>query len=133
MGLSEWAGLAATTFFAALLYTISGFGFALLAAPLYLLFVDPTRAIQLVIIISTALSIVVIPGLRRAVAPWLLLRLVAGSLVGLPVGLVAFRLADPVLVRGGRRRSDPRFCHADVGVEARARPKLGAARHEPQS
>jgi len=101
MGLSEWAGLAATTFFAALLYTISGFGFALLAAPLYLLFVDPTRAIQLVIIISTALSIVVIPGLRRAVAPWLLLRLVAGSLVGPPVGLVAFRLADPVLVRGG--------------------------------
>ena len=76
MDLSEWAGLAATTFVAALLYTMSGFGFALLAAPLYLMFVDPTSAIQLVIIISTALSVVVVPGLRRAVAPWLLLRLV---------------------------------------------------------
>ena len=91
--------LAATTFGSALLYAISGFGFAVLAAPLFLLFLDPARAIQLVIIISTALSIVVMPGLLRAIAPGLLLRLVLGSLVGLPLGLVAFRHADPILVR----------------------------------
>ncbi len=91
--------LAATTFGSALLYAISGFGFAVLAAPLFLLFLDPARAIQLVIIISTALSILVVPGLLRAIAPWLLLRLALGSLVGLPLGLVAFRHADPILVR----------------------------------
>jgi len=91
--------LAATTFGSALLYAISGFGFAVLAAPLFLLFLDPQRAIQLVIIISTALSIVVLPGLLPAIAPWLLLRLTLGSLVGLPLGLVAFRYADPTLVR----------------------------------
>ena len=91
--------LAATTFVAALLYSISGFGFAVLAAPLFLLFLDPARAIQLVIIISTALSILVLRGLLPAIAPWLLLRLALGSLVGLPLGLVAFRYADPILVR----------------------------------
>jgi uncharacterized membrane protein YfcA len=91
--------LAATTFGSALLYAISGFGFAVLAAPLFLLFLDPPRAIQLVIIISTVLSIVVLPGLLSAIAPWLLLRLALGSLVGLPLGLVAFRYADPTLVR----------------------------------
>jgi uncharacterized membrane protein YfcA len=91
--------LAATTIVAALIYAISGFGFAVLAAPLFLLFLDPGRAIQLVIIISTALSIVVVPGLLRAIAPWLLLRLALGNLVGLPLGLVAFRHADPILVR----------------------------------
>jgi hypothetical protein len=91
--------LAATTFGSALLYAISGFGFAVLAAPLFLLFLDPARAIQLVIIISTVLSIVVLRGLLPAVAPWLLLRLALGSLVGLPLGLVAFRYADPILVR----------------------------------
>jgi uncharacterized protein len=91
--------LAATTFGSALLYAISGFGFAVLAAPLFLLFLDPARAIQLVIIISTALSIVVLRGLLGAIAPWLLLRLALGSLVGLPLGLVAFRYADPILVR----------------------------------
>jgi uncharacterized membrane protein YfcA len=91
--------LAATTIVTALLYAISGFGFAVLAAPLFLLFLDPARAIQLVIIISTALAIVVMPGLLRAIAPGLLLRLALGSLVGLPLGLVAFRYADPILVR----------------------------------
>jgi uncharacterized protein len=39
--LAHWAGLAATTFVAALLYAVSGFGFAVLAAPLFLLFADP--------------------------------------------------------------------------------------------
>jgi uncharacterized protein len=91
--------LAATTFGSALLYSISGFGFAVLAAPLFLLFLDPARAIQLVIIISTALSIIVLRGLLPAIAPLLLLRLALGSLVGLPLGLVAFRYADPILVR----------------------------------
>jgi uncharacterized membrane protein YfcA len=91
--------LAATTFGSALLYATSGFGFAVLAAPLFLLFLDPPRAIQIVIIISTVLSIVVLRGLLPAIAPWLLLRLAFGSLVGLPLGLVAFRYADPTLVR----------------------------------
>ena len=91
--------LAATTFGAALLYAVTGFGFAVLAAPLFLLFTDPAPAIQLVIIISTVLSIVVLRGLLPAIAPWLLLRLALGSLVGLPLGLVAFRYADPLLVR----------------------------------
>src|SRR5437870_839455 len=48
--------LAATTFGSALLYAISGFGVAVLAAPLFLLFLDPARAIRLVIIISTVLA-----------------------------------------------------------------------------
>jgi uncharacterized protein len=99
MASSIFIVLAATTFGSALLYAISGFGFAVLAAPLFLLFLDPMRAIQLIIIISFAVSIVVLRGLLPAIAPWLLLRLVLGSLVGLPVGLVAFRYADPILVR----------------------------------
>src|SRR6266404_9320626 len=44
--------LATTTFVAALLYAVTGFGFAVLAAPIFLLFTDPAPAIQLVIIIS---------------------------------------------------------------------------------
>jgi len=99
MAIGIFIVLAATTFGSALLYAISGFGFAVLAAPLFLLFLDPARAIQLVIIISAVLSIVVLRGLLPAIAPWLLLRLALGSLVGLPLGLIAFRYADPILVR----------------------------------
>jgi uncharacterized membrane protein YfcA len=103
MAIGIFIALAATTFGSALLYAMSGamsgFGFAVVAAPLFLLFLDPARAIQLLIIISTVLSIVVLRGLLPAIAPWLLLRLALGSLVGLPLGLVAFRYADPILVR----------------------------------
>jgi len=96
-----WVGLAGTTFVAALLYAVSGFGFALLAVPLYLLLIDPALAVQLAIILSTALAFAVVPGLWRAVAPALLFRLSAGSFAGLPIGLLSFRYADPMLVRLG--------------------------------
>jgi uncharacterized membrane protein YfcA len=99
MASSIFIVLAATTSGSALLYAISGFGFAVLALPPFLLFLDPARAIELVIVISTVLSIVVLRGLLPAIAPWLLLRLALGGLVGLSLGLVAFRYADPILVR----------------------------------
>ena len=99
MSLVDWAGLAAITFAASLLQAAGGFGFAVVAVPLYLLLVEPARAIQLVIIVTAALSVAVLPRLWRAIAPRLLLRLAAGSLVGLPFGLAAFRYSDPRLVR----------------------------------
>lgn len=40
--------LAAATFGLALLYAISRFGFAVLVAPLFLLFLDAPRAVQLI-------------------------------------------------------------------------------------
>lgn len=95
----DWAGLAAATFAAALLQAASGFGFAVLAAPLFLVFLAPGKAIPLVIIVTAALSISVLPRLWRAIAPALLARLALGSLLGVPIGLIAFRHADPVLVR----------------------------------
>jgi uncharacterized protein len=99
MSLFDWAGLAAVTFAAAVLQAVGGFGFAVVAVPLFLLLVEPARAIQLVIIVTAALSIVVLPGLSRAIAPRLLLRLTGGSLFGLPLGMLAFRHSDPRLVR----------------------------------
>src|SRR5271170_4076910 len=101
MTLFGWAGLAGTTFVAALLQAVSGFGFAVLAVPLYLLLLEPAQAVQLAIILSTVLSFGVVPALRRSIAPALLLRLSAGSLAGLPIGLFSFRYADPLLVRLG--------------------------------
>ena len=101
MTLLAWAALIGATFVAALLYTISGFGFAVLAVPLYLLLLDSAQAVQLAIILSTGLSFAAVPALRRTVAPTLLLRLTVGSLLGLPAGLYSFRHADPLLVRLG--------------------------------
>jgi uncharacterized protein len=94
-----WAGLGAATVGAALLQAAGGFGFAVMAAPLFLIIVDPQRAVQLVVILSTGLCLAVLPGLWRATAPKLFLRLTVGYLIGLPIGLAAFRYANPTVVR----------------------------------
>lgn len=99
MSLLAWTALAATTFGAALLQAAGGFGFAVLATPLYLMIVAPATAVHLVIIIATVLSAVVLPRLRYAVEPGLLLRFLLGSVAGLPFGLFAFRHSDPRFVR----------------------------------
>jgi hypothetical protein len=128
MAIGIFIVLAATTFGSALLYAISGFGFAVLAAPLFLLFLDPARAIQLVIIISTVLSIVVLRGMLPAIAPGLLLRLALGGLVGLPLGLVAFRYADPTLVRAVAGAMISGFAIL-MAVSRRRSGQPGQARH----
>jgi len=97
--IASWLGMAATSFLAAVLLTTNGFGFAVLAAPLFLLFAPPAQAIQVVVILALAISLWVLPSLRRGVQWPLLLRLVIGSLVGLPFGLVAFAHAEPATVR----------------------------------
>jgi uncharacterized protein len=99
VSLLTWAGLAATTFAAALLQAVGGFGFAVVATPLYLIFLTPLRAVQLVILISAALCLAVVPGVRRSVAPGLLARLSIGSVAGLPLGLMALSRSDPILMR----------------------------------
>jgi hypothetical protein len=93
-----WAGLAAISFAAALLQATNGFGFAVLAVPFFLLLAPPGEAIQIVIMLSLAMAAVVVPGVRHAIEPALLARLTIGSLLGLPVGLVAALHADPLIV-----------------------------------
>lgn len=95
----DWAGLAAITFAAGLCQAASGFGFAVLAAPLFLFFLAPPEAVQLVLILTGALSAFVLPAVWRAGDRGLLLRLVLGALAGLPFGLLAFRRADPAAIR----------------------------------
>ena len=127
--LADWVGLAATTFAAALLYAVSGFGFAVLAAPLYLLFVDPPQAVQLVIIVSTALSLSVVSGLRHAVAWGLLLRLTIGALAGFAARSFGVPLRRSAAGSARGRGYDPLIRVAD-GVTLG--PELTAARLEPR-
>lgn len=99
MGLAAWAGMAGTCFLSALLLGSNGFGFALLAVPGLLLFAPPGEAVELTVIVTLAVLAVVLPGLRREVNAPLLTRFVIGSMVGLPLGFVAFRYANPIAAR----------------------------------
>jgi uncharacterized membrane protein YfcA len=94
-----WAGMAATSFAAALLLATNGFGFAVLAVPFFLVLAPPGEGIPVIIIMSLGISLLVLPGLARSIDPQLLLRLTAGSLVGLGFGLVARAYTDLLVVR----------------------------------
>src|SRR5580704_11533620 len=93
-----WAGMAATSFVAALLQATSGFGFAVLAVPFFLLLAPPGEAIQVIVIISLSTTVFVLPGLYRSVDAGLLRRLTIGSIVPLPSGLVAAAHANSRVV-----------------------------------
>ncbi|MGH7095283.1 MAG: sulfite exporter TauE/SafE family protein [Stellaceae bacterium] len=99
MSVVDWAGMATTSFAAGLLQATSGFGFAVLSLPFFLLFATPDLAIKTCVILCLALSAMAAPGLRRAVDPSLLLRLTLGSLAGLPFGLAAFAVSNLLVVR----------------------------------
>lgn len=94
----NWAGLAATCFFAALLQATNGFGFAVLAVPFFLILTPPGEAIPIIIIISFAVAVFVMPRLCRWVDFGLLRRVTIGSLIALPLGLVAAAHANRIVV-----------------------------------
>src|SRR5579872_1579419 len=96
--LTNWAGLAATCFVASLLQATNGFGFAVLAVPFFLLLSPPAETVPTIVIISLAVSLFVMPGLYRSADRDLLRRLTVGSLLALPLGIVAFDHANPTIV-----------------------------------
>jgi uncharacterized membrane protein YfcA len=128
VNLENWAGMAATSFVAALLQAANGFGFAVLAVPLFLLFTEPGPAIRIVVIVTLALSAVVLPGMHDAIDWPLLLRLGIGAAIGLPVGLAAFGYADPIAVRAVIGAIIIAFAGVIIALRLRARPMALAMR-----
>jgi uncharacterized membrane protein YfcA len=99
VGVGNWVGLAVTSFAASLLLATNGFGFAMLAAPFFLLFASPSFAIELVVVLTLAMALTVMPGIWRDIDSRLLLRLILGGVVGVPIGLAAFAYSDPLATR----------------------------------
>lgn len=97
----EWLMLAGATALAATAQGAAGFGFAILAVPLYLLILDSVVAVQVAIVVTPVISIAVVPRLWHAVARGLLLRLALGSLLGFPLGLALYLHADVARLTAG--------------------------------
>jgi uncharacterized protein len=86
--------LGLVTLVAATLQGAAGFGFGLLALPAYMGILASTDAVPLVIILSLILSAGLAAKIRHEVHRSLLVRFLAGTTLGLPVGLFAFQRAD---------------------------------------
>lgn len=88
---SVFLQLALITLTAATLQGAAGFGFGLLALPGYLWALSSMEAVPLVVIVNLGICTGLAAKLRRDVHLAVLRWMVAGALVGLPVGLFAFR------------------------------------------
>ncbi|KKB44517.1 sulfite exporter TauE/SafE family protein [Bacillus thermotolerans] len=79
---------------ASILQTSTGFGFSILATPFLLLLFKPTEAIQINLLLSLFISGALMRKIKKDINYSILKRLIAGSIPGLPIGIVAFVLID---------------------------------------
>lgn len=99
MHLPVLAAVAGTACLAAFAQGVTGFGSALVAMPLLALILDVRTAAALVALLSLAVNLALLWPARRDL-PWRRVSpLLAGSLVGVPVGVLFLAGADPLLAR----------------------------------
>jgi uncharacterized membrane protein YfcA len=87
---SQWFFLVAITLGAGIIQSATGFGFAVIAVPLFLLTLDSLTVIQINIVLNLVNALVVVPRIWRQAPVGLLRGLVAGTVLGLPLGMAAF-------------------------------------------
>ena len=80
---------------AALIQSMTGFGFALLIVPPLVLLLGPREAVVLANVLGTAIAAVMLLGLHREVQWKTASVLIGASVLGLPVGLLALTQLDP--------------------------------------
>jgi len=86
---------------ASILQTSTGFGFSIMATPFLLLLFEPREAIQINLILSLVISCALILKIKKDVNWNVFKRFVIGSIVGLPVGIIIFRIMNMTYLKLG--------------------------------
>lgn len=90
----EWILATVIVFFASVLQASTGFGFSIMATPFLLLVFDSRECVQISLILAFVVSILLIRKLIKHVDKGLLRRLIIGSLMGVPFGVLFFKLVS---------------------------------------
>lgn len=85
--------------FATILQASTGFGFSIIATPFLLLLFEPREAIQINLFLSLLISCAMIVKVRKDVNTTILKRLLVGSTIGLPIGILIFLNMDMRLLK----------------------------------
>ena len=86
MGTADTLLLAVATFAGAFVQAATGFGFAILAAPMFLWVMNSTSAIAILLALHVVQSLLVAPGAFPKASRWHLSRFAVGALIGAPLG-----------------------------------------------
>ncbi len=85
--------------FAALVVSVTGFGFAMVATPIAILVLPPVQAVPVVVLSWLPLSLLLVVNCFRTINAGRVLRLYACAMVGVPVGVHALATFDAGLMR----------------------------------
>lgn len=91
--------LGAITLFAAMAQAITGFGFALLTLPFFVLLMDVQSAVQLTLISTFAITLLLLPLTYRHTPKTISKQLAIGALFGFPLGLVFLHYATSTAIQ----------------------------------
>jgi len=97
--LEAWIASSIIVFLASILQASTGFGFSIMATPFLLLVYEAHDAIQINIILSLLISSVMITKIWQEVDKVRLIRLVKGSIPGIPLGIAAFMYMDVQMLK----------------------------------
>lgn len=89
-----WLQLGLVTVLAATVQGAIGFAFTLLALPLFLLVLESTEAIQILLVLNLVVPLCLVRHLRRDAPTDLARLLIMGAVLGLPLGMVMFAYAS---------------------------------------
>ena len=95
----DWIYLSIITLLAATLQSATGFGFGLIAVPVFLLILDSREAIQMVMIVILCMSFLDWIKLRGQASVDLLKWLSFGSLIGFPFGIYIYHQVNLPLLK----------------------------------
>ncbi|MBT5186434.1 MAG: sulfite exporter TauE/SafE family protein [Kordiimonadaceae bacterium] len=82
------------TLIASTVQSATGFGFALMTVPAFLILRNSTDAIQIAIIISVVMSVVHWPKLKNMVPYSILKWVIIGGTIGFPIGILIYKSLD---------------------------------------
>ncbi|RQW23000.1 sulfite exporter TauE/SafE family protein [Bacillus sp. C1-1] len=86
-------------FFASVLQAATGFGFSIIATPFLLFLFAPDVAIQVNLFVSILISLLLFIQIRRDVYLPLIKRLVIGSVIGAPIGVILLQLINETVIK----------------------------------
>jgi uncharacterized membrane protein YfcA len=86
--------LLAATFVGAFVQAATGFGFAILAAPAFLVVIGEKSAVPLLVLLHIVQSAMLVPSVWRQAPAGLLRSMLIGVAVGAPIGLMTFLWVD---------------------------------------
>ena len=86
-------------FFAAIVQSVAGFGFALVAMPLLTLFIPLSEATPLVTLTGVLITAVIFLRHKKKFKLSQIVQLFIGSIIGIPVGVIALQYVDEYILK----------------------------------